>query len=248
MTECVGLGFLFAVSMPYPAPFSYEESLIIEEAIREGLRRAFLRKPALRQAPLQEVDITAGLEEELSSMMEDESEPVRGFTSNVFETIVRGGELRDWRGMKLEKRPDLVFRRKKRPRRGMDFRYFGLFVECKVVGAKRVMYPYVQEGLRRITDGTYAWAVPLALMVAYVEGGYKLPKTLGDYLGAQPIEDPLVSKVFLRDGPTKPAIYSTVHARKFQYEDGGIPGDIRVDHLWYYVRPSSGQLELFEPG
>lgn len=248
MAGAVELGELFTVRPPYPAPFSHEERLIIEDAIREGLRRAFLRHPELRQAPLQEVPITVALEDELVSMLEDESEPVPGFTSDVFD-LMRGVELCDYRGEGLEKRPDLVFRRKKRPRRGMDFRYFGLFVECKVVDASRVMHPYVQRGLRRITDGTYAWAVSIALMVAYVDGAYELPQALRDYLRDQPLTDPVVSEVSLRDQPPAAIIYSTVHVRDFQYEGGGAPGPVHVDHLWHYVRRSlaqpAQQLELF---
>jgi len=235
--------------MPYPAPFSQEEQLTIEDAIREGLRRAFLCNPTCLQSPLQEVPITVALEDELASMLEDESEPVPGFTSEVFE-LARGTELRDARSEGLENRPDLQFRRKKRPRRGMDFRQFGLFVECKVVDASRVMHPYVQDGLRRIADGTYAWAVPIALMVAYVDGNYSLPQTLTEYLRDQPVADPVVSAVSLRDEPPAAIIYSTVHVRAFQYKDGGVPGPVQVDHLWHNIHrsPVPVQLDLFGPG
>lgn len=235
MTNAVGLGSLFTHCMPYPTPFSYEERRTIEDAIREGLRRALLRDPTLRQVPLGEVKITEALDTELSSMMEDESEPVPGFTSEVFETINCSAALRNWRGDRLEKRPDLVLRRKKRPRRGMDYRHFGLFVECKVVDARRVMHPYVQEGLRRFLEGTYAWAVPLALMVAYVDGAYQLPQTLAEYLRDRAVDDPLVSAVSLRDASPAPELYTTVHVRKFKYLDGGVPGPVHIDHLWHRV-------------
>lgn len=235
MTEALELSAPFTHRMPYPEPFSYEERCTIEEAIREGLKRSLVRKPPLQEEALDEVKITAALEEELSSMMEDESAPVPGFTSEVFETIVRGGELCDWRGMKLEERPDLVIRRKKRPR-GMDGRHFGLFVECKVVDADRVMYPYVQRGLRRFCEGAYAWAVPLALMVAYVDGQYQLPRTLAEYLQTQPAEHTLVSTVSLRDAPPAPEVYSTVHVRAFEYREGGSPGPVQIDHLWHRIR------------
>jgi hypothetical protein len=236
MTQGMGLGALFDEKMPYPDPFSYEERCTIEEAVRVGLARSIARNPALTES-IDEVKITQALETELSSMMEDAKEPVPGFTSDVFETIVRGNELCDFKKEFLEKRPDLVLRRKKRPRRGMDFRYFGLFIECKVVDAQRTMTRYVLQGLARFVEGVYAWAVPVAMMVAYVDrgGGYGLPKTLDGYLRRHG-KDEHKSEILLRDEAPLPAVYSTTHARSFSYLEGGAPGPIRVDHLWQFVR------------
>lgn len=237
MTQNMELGALFDAEMPYPDPFSYEERCTIEEALRVGLARSIARNPVLTESPLDEVKITQALETELSSMMEDESEPVPGFTSDLFETVIRGNELCNFEKNLLEKRPDLVLRRKKRPRRGMDFRYFGLFIECKVVDASRTMTRYVLHGLARFVDGVYAWAVPVAMMVAYVDrgGGYGLPRTLDDYLRRHG-KGEHKSAVLLRDEAPLPAIYSTTHVRSFSYLEGGAPGPIRVDHLWEFVR------------
>lgn len=235
------LGPLFTVRPPYPAPFSMEERLAIEEAVREGLKRAFTRDVGLQQAPLQEVAITTALERELASMMVDPSEPVEGFTCQVFETPVRGGELHDWTGTPIasEKRPDLVLRSKTRPRAGMDPRHFGLFIECKVVDRSRVMHPYVRDGLARFVDGTYAWAVPIALMVAYVQGPYVLPGTLQKYLSSDPSTSPLNTTVSLRALPSAANVYTSIHARSFLL-DSTSPGPIAVDHLWYVVPPIAG--------
>lgn len=87
MTSRMGLGALFTVPMPYPPPFSVEEHQTIEEALRTGLARGIARNPSLGQSPLDEVKITAGLEEELTSMMEAVHPPVPGFTSDLFETL-----------------------------------------------------------------------------------------------------------------------------------------------------------------
>jgi hypothetical protein len=237
MTNSTVLGELFAAKMPYTPPFSDEEQRTIEDALREGLRRGLLRNPTLLQPPLNEVKITVALEEELSSMMEDSSQPVPGFSSDVFETIVRGGELSDYKRELLEKRPDLVLRRKKRPRAGMDYRYFGLFIECKVIDAGRVMSKYVQQGLARFLDGTYAWAVPVALMVAYVDGDYALPHTLSTYLNNRTHDNgqPLMNTMSLRGEANLPEIYSTTHERPFSYRNGDVPGPVRIDHLWQRI-------------
>jgi hypothetical protein len=119
----------------------------------------------------------------------------------------------------------------------MDYRYFGLFIECKVIDTGRVMSKYVQQGLARFVDGTYAWAVPVALMVAYVHGDYALPHTLHAYLKNRKRDDgqPLMSTMSLRDEPNLPEIYSTIHERPFSYLGGGVPGPVRVDHLWHRV-------------
>lgn len=230
------LGAQFSAPMPYPDPFSHEERCVIEEALRVGLERCFKRYPSLRQSPLDEVRLNAALDGELNSMMEDVSEPVPGFTSEVFNLIDRGRELCDHTGQLLEERPDLVLRRRKAPRNGMDPRYYALFIECKVVDRDRTMKRYVPEGLARFVDGDYAWAVTAALMVAYVDGdGYRLPGTLEGYLRKHATQS-LKSDVALRDQPPAPAIYSTTHARSFAYRQGGGPGPIRVDHLWQRVR------------
>ena len=234
MTAGLNLGALFVEKMPYPDPFCREERRTIEEALRVGLRRCFARRPLLLAAPLNEVTITEALETELSSMMEDETEPVPGFTSEVFETIVRGNELCDHSRRHLEKRPDLVLRRKTRPRRGMDHRYFGLFIECKVVDENRTMAEYVVHGLARFVRGEYAWAVPVGMMIAYVDPRtrYELPDTLEKYMRKH-ADASLKSDVVLRDLPPSSAIYSTTHARAFLYEPEGHPGPIQIDHLWH---------------
>jgi hypothetical protein len=99
------------------------------------------------------------------------------------------------------------------------------------------MSKYVQQGLARFVDGTYAWAVPIALMVAYVDGDYALPQTLHAYLNNRMRDDgqPLMNTMSLRDEPDLPEIYSTIHERSFSYQDGSLPGPIRIDHLWQRI-------------
>lgn len=236
MTQSMDLGALFDAEMPYPDPFTYEEHRTIELAVSLGLERSLQRNPALTETPLDEERITHALETELSSMMESETPPVAGFTSDLYETVGRGIELCDFERRLLRNRPDLVIRKRKRPRRGMDLRYFGLFVECKVIDEKRTMTRYVLEGVARFVGGAYAWAVPVGLMVAYVDrsGGYALPKTLDVYMRRYAQEEHK-SDVRLRD-ETLPVIYSTTHSRSFTYLESGAPGPIRVDHLWQFVR------------
>jgi hypothetical protein len=207
----------------------------IEEAICLAWDRLWLWK-RVDGSTAHEVTITSKLEHELRVMMNTEPPAVAGFTAETFETPVRGGELENFDGEKLEKRPDLVIRRAGPLAGVFDRAHCGLFIECKVIDRSRPMSRYAGDGLVRFFNGTYAWAVGFAMMLGYAREGYALPAKLrthfskfGGLYGTVP------GSLQCRTPPSKrPTIWETRHLRNFAYrpEFSGQPGEIVVSHLW----------------
>lgn len=208
----------------------------IEDAIRiawQRLRTEELPK-RINLATASEVKFTARLVKILNKLRDVPDEALRNFSSSMFQVVVRGGEVESFDGKHLEKRPDMVFRLIQ-PRPGIaSSEYDGLFVECKVVDVKHPLSSYCKQGLRRFLDGEYAWAMQEALMVAYVRGGWTVPEKLAPYLkkhsSAYAIVEMLAPRV--GEGPAKPQVLVSAHARTWSYPGGETPGKIEVAHLW----------------
>lgn len=160
------------VRPPYPPPFTISELLIIEEALSKAWESVSVNIDLDRDG---EVSVTQRLVVQLAELMNDENEPVPGFSADAFETPIRGNELQGYRREQLEKRPDIVFRRAGRGAGLPSKLYGGLFVECKLVGPKHTAVSYCKHGLTRFIDGRYAWAVSISMMVGYAYDGYSLP-------------------------------------------------------------------------
>lgn len=211
---------------PYPDPLTFEEVCAVEEAICVALEAILGERDLAR--PLDEVTVTRRLRRRLNEMLND-GEPVLGFTCRVFETLVVGNEEENAAGTAQEKRPDLTLRRSGQHPAGVDRGDNALFIECKVVDATRTMKCYVPDGLARFVIGTYARAVSIGLMVAYVDGPYALPRTLQQYLDRRDCKFP--AQVVSQGSAGRPR-HVTVHPRTWTFPEGGAPGDIRIGHLW----------------
>lgn len=163
---------------PFRNPFSDSQLQTIEEAL-------LMAWPEVQAtADEVEVDITARLVRRLDALMNDEAEPVLGFTADIYETLDRGNELEDYRGEELEKRPDITFRPTGRATNLPGKRHWGLFCECKRVGPNRTAVIYCKDGLVRFIEGKYAWAVSIAMMIGYACDGYVLPDTIDKHVKA----------------------------------------------------------------
>ena len=101
---------------------------------------------------------------------------------------------------------------------------------------------YCGKGLKRFVIGEYAWAMPQAMMLAYVrKTSQTLPESLQEHLSRNGKPD----EYLLHDGPApcelsrvrnQPRLHYTLHGRDWVYPKTKTPpGDIKVYHLWLHV-------------
>jgi hypothetical protein len=168
----------------------------------------------------------------LDQIYTDQPELIDGFV--LFETPVREGNVRNYRGNRLDCQPDLTFR----PIRGQVVSrssvMSAIFVECKPIDSRHpVGSAYCKEGVSRFVKGDYGWSVDRAIMLAYVRNICELPEGL-NYVMDQEEEAnnyQLVQKPTpvgnTREGDI---IYSTVHSRASLA--AGNASTIILHHLW----------------
>jgi len=222
-------------ALPYPTP-----SLPLRRAIEMALRVAWQRikkgtaayRKQLRMAS--EVHLTTVLVEQLNALRADPTTPVPGFTGSLFETVIRGGEVTNFDGSALEKRPDMVFRTVGVPT-GINTTHCGLFVECKVVNATHPLGLYATHGVRRFVDGEYAWAMTCAMMLAYVGSSVTVAAHLLPLLNKKKkrLGTKLLPTIRVDDVKSKPPVFVSTHGRKWTFPNGQPnPGPIELGHLW----------------
>lgn len=184
-------------------------------------------------------DVAAGSEVQVTVMLTDALElllnsgSLRGFSPAVFAPPIRGQELEDCSGERREKRPDLTFLRYSSvPASSLN----GLFFECKLLGRGRTLGKYVNDGLARFLDGRYAWAMPHAGMLAYVQpdefcGGalHELQHFWDSH--PQPVPCKPARRTEVDAKSIAPVAIST-HARPFRLRNGLPAGQIVIRHLW----------------
>lgn len=168
----------------------------------------------------------------LDEIYTNQPELIKGFV--LFETPVREGNVRNYRGDRLDCQPDLTFR----PIRGqVAFRSSvmgAIFVECKPIDSRHpVGSAYCKEGISRFVKGDYGWSVDRAIMLAYVRNICVLPDGLSYVLDQ---EEEVVNYQLIQK-PTSIAktnegddVYSTVHNRASLAALGTIP--FTLHHLW----------------
>jgi hypothetical protein len=227
--------------VPYP-DFLRDDKKAIEAALRIAWERlpSEAASEGKHLASLPEVEITELLKKVLDTLLDETSSPAPEFSSGRFETVIRGGEIRDHTGMLLEKRPDLVFRYSGAKKPGVMYReHHGLFVECKIIDATHPERLYGQHGIRRFVSGEYAWVMPSAMMVAYVRNNSTVLNCLVPHLRKVEFDDEYRVKALpvIRDGEDSQAtpIYVSKHARPDVKAFGSSPGDIEIAHLWLAV-------------
>jgi hypothetical protein len=219
-----------AGQLPYPMMPAGTQR-VIRAALRHAwsIVRARAAKNELPTAP--EAQVTTILQFTLNELLDDESEPVPGFSSNHFETVERGAEVVNYDGTRLEKRPDLRFRLQGRTPRVPDRTHYGLFVECKLLDSSHPLRLYASNGILRFVNGDYAWAMPHGLMLAYVRGTTPTRTDLMRLLEDSKAQLNVLNSVL--DTPEGEEIVQSLHARTWQYPAStNPPGPIELTHLW----------------
>lgn len=168
----------------------------------------------------------------LDEIYTDQPELIKGFV--LFETPVREGNVRNYRGDRLDCQPDLTFR----PIRGQvtlrSSVMSAIFVECKPIDSRHpVGSAYCKEGISRFVKGDYGWSVDRAIMLAYVRNICVLPGGLSYVLehDEEATNYQLVQMPILMGNTSEgDAIYSTIHNRtSLAVVD---PAPITLHHLW----------------
>lgn len=244
-------GFLTHVekaSLPHP-PIDFRLLLAIEEGIRtawEKLVGDATKQTYMLGKECEEVDITVDLQLELDKILSTKECCV--FTEEHFQSPKRGEEYVNYNGEKLEKRPDLTFCLKDR-RPGIDMNiYDAVFAECKIVGSEsgKNMRWYVAGGLVKFVNGSYAWAMPNAMMIGYVRTSQQLPDPLTDYFkkktkGAfnSQVYNLLGTPIMCNKSNARRVyrVCCTEHTRQWTYPPDGKrkPGNITIRHLWLEI-------------
>lgn len=226
-------------SMPY-AGFSNLEMLVVEKALRlvwsESSKRFHCHQIDFNSAD--EEGISSALilvfddiwsnDRHLLTKLADLFQPVPEFNS-------QHGAV-DYLGRSLKYRPDLTFRRSYTSP-GISYLNGCLFIEAKRVEQTKTMGDYCGKGLIRFVEGTYAWAMPQAMMLGYVrDTSQKLPEALSDHfkrLGKAALYNVKHDPVPFPFSRFTNRMYLTMHNRTWTYPGTTrSAGPIRVYHLW----------------
>jgi len=106
----------------------------------------------------------------------------------------------------------------------------GIFFECKPIG--NIETYFGENGLKRFCDGRYAWAMPHAGMIGYVQRK-SVPLTAKDAIEKKVENGDLVLNSHYGDtSSTYHPIWVSVHSRSFVLLNGNKPGPIVIRHLW----------------
>jgi len=199
--------------------------------------------PAKHLAPVtsgnpEEDRYTDALCEILTYWLHEPDDLVEGFTSDVFEEVNRGANLSNYNQSVINKQPDLVIRLANAPLVNAR-RYVGIFVEAKIVSAKKGLSLYTKDGVARFVRGDYAWAMQDSLMIAYQKTPHRALKTLDAKLKKEvTLFAAHKDGIYLEaSGLPTPVSAKSTHHRQWTYSAGGQPGVIRIWHLWAFALP-----------
>lgn len=157
---------------------------------------------------------------------------IKGFTGRRFSPPVRGQELENVTSEELEKRADISIRlASSKP----YTQHNSLFFECKRISPKRRVADYINEGLIKFCDQRYAWGMPHAGMLAYVQDLKPAPQAkiaLEKHWAKNPTSPtfPLCDVVVESSGPI--VVTVTKHKRHLPLPNGDASGDITLRHIW----------------
>ncbi len=223
-------------ALPHP-PIPLPVVLVVEEAIRTAWQILRSRAPGkFNLATAIEDEITHELHEILYNEVLAGG-IVEGFDREHFTVVTREPKIRNFDGSNLDKMPDLVVGIAGREQIFM-LTQDGLFVECKPVDTTHTVgVHYAAKGIARFVKGEYAWAMPTAMMIGYVDRGYALDPKLVETLKAHPalyhvLEHPQRCRRSV-DSAVSTAVHTTRHGRPFRYVENGQPAPpIVLRHLW----------------
>lgn len=225
-----------------PNPPIMEGILVtIENAIREAWTMVLetFDSTDIQVKDAYEDQLTAELCKHLDRLRLQDPPLIPGFSPAFFESVQRESNWSDYQNSSIDKQPDLVFKfYGKRPGVEIDSAYYdGLFVECKPVDAKHsIQGHYLDKGLSRFVNGTYAWAMQDAMMLGYTDDTTNLYSKL-----ILALLKPSVQKSLNMNGSPAPCqgdkIISvrceTQHSREWKYQHNGAKaGPIRIRHVW----------------
>lgn len=212
--------------------------LVVHAAITAAF--VIIRKRGFDLADAGENAVTNRLEDVLMNDLLDR-EVVAGFDRIFFGPVTRGSEVENFNGVKISKKPDLVFHLQ-RENVLWDRRQDAIFAECKPVDRAHSLsanYCAVgtdRVGVERFVIGDYAWAMHEAMMIAYVRDGFciypHLVTGLADPLRYESLGSPTVPLPVCKDG--KEPLHRTTHLRRFTWKENGQPATpIEVYHSWH---------------
>ena len=215
---------------PYPA-WSLKDIRLVEQAIVSAWQ-LLVHDPDTKIIldSGREVEISFKLIETLERILNSSS--IKGFTSRRFCPPIRGQELQDVSGTRLEMRPDLTFQlTSSQP----CTQHNALFFECKRISLKRLVSAYVKEGLIKFCDQRYAWGMHHAGMLAYVQNLAPAPlaKTeLEKYWTNNPTSPTLPISPLTFDASGTTTVTISMHKRHLPLPNGNASGGITLRHIW----------------
>lgn len=187
-------------------------------------------------------------EDEITEKMEDQLERIlvsgnnKVFNRTKFQDIIRGANFCNFNNKHLNKQPDLIIR----PfdyTPGIDNRYHGLFIECKILDKKNMTeLKYITNGIKRFVDGEYAWAMCHAMMLAYVRAENILIPSSLEACFKRNRDKSAVVECFSKESFKRHrevngrSCYASTHNRNWKHPEHGVPGEIRLDHIWLLVK------------
>lgn len=205
-----------AGQLPYPMmPLSAQR--IVRAALRYAWRVVRFRAEEHGLSSATEPQITTVLQFTLNELLDDDNEPVPGFSSNYFETVERGAEMVNYSGLRLEKRPDLRFRMQGRIQLVHDRTHYGLIVESKLLDPAHPLRLYAANGILRFVQGDYAWAMPHGMVLAYVRSGAPTQEDLITFLKNGDVEYSVVDAFHVSSSEDSEEFVRSVHERPWQY-------------------------------
>lgn len=208
---------------PFPA---YDDDIIrkIEEAICVAWNH-LVKSSALDLKTAAEKEITAALQECIIDVLNCGC--VEGFVPEIFQQPTRDASVRDYSGKYLEKKPDLAFFVMSAQPLSANK---GLFFECKPIG--NVATYLGDNGLGRFCDGRYAWAMPHAGMIGYVQRK-TAPLSAKEAIEGNAAAGTLTVQSHYGDkAASYHPIWVSIHARNFILQNGAPPGSITIRHIW----------------
>jgi hypothetical protein len=221
-------------------PVGVRKILIVHQAIIRSFE--IIRAEGSKLGSESENQVTEKLEDVLENRIRNRNE-VDGFNSLFFGKVTRGSEVVNFNGMKISKKPDLVFSLRREDRLEWDQRQDALFAECKPVDKKHPLnghYCAVGKdctGIERFIIGDYAWAMEEALMIGYVRNGLCIHPHLADALNDACVRSKLGNPSSLETVGTSVAepkgLYRTKHQRTFKWRDGREASPIDIFHSWH---------------
>lgn len=201
---------------------------------------------------LDDFDLRAASENAVSNKLEEilrndlmNSGTVEGFDKLFFGPVTRGSEIENFSGLKISKKPDLVFHLQ-RENSLWDLRQDAVFAECKPVDrAHSLATNYCatgtdRVGVERFVIGDYAWAMHEAFMIGFVRDNFLIHPHLAEslavsqrhtLLGSPTVPTPILSSA---DTPQSERLHRTDHLRNFTWKENGEKAtSIALYHSWH---------------